>query len=352
MRRITLTKPLARSLAILLVVLLSTSCAAAPITPQGTPNSLTPGGPFAGHLASLWWLMFGLGAAIWVLVVVLLFAALSRRRRGDSATPPESQGGDTGRKWVIRGGLILPLIALVIVFGYSTYTLAAVERQKNPNAVHIKVIARRWWWEVHYPDSGVITANEIHMPVSTPVEIELQSADVIHSFWVPELHGKMDLIPTRINSINLEADKAGVYRGECAEFCGLQHAHMGFMVVAQSSQDFNSWITAQQQGASPPAEPAAQAGAQVFTSAGCVFCHTIRGTDDKAIDRSSIDLGPDLTHLASRLTIAGGTLTMDKGDLAGWVVDPQHTKPGSLMPNQYINSQDLQNLLAFLTSLK
>jgi cytochrome c oxidase subunit II len=343
---------LARYFVILAIVLLANACAAANVSLPGTPSALEPRGPAASHLASLWWVLFGLGAAIWLLVIGLLLAALLRRRRGNCTTPPASHGGDTGRNWVIRGGLILPLIVLTIVFGYSTYTLAAVEQQKDQKSVHVKVIARRWWWEVHYPDQGVITANEIHIPVGQPVQVVLESADVIHSFWVPELHGKMDLIPTRINNITLQADQEGVYRGECAEFCGLQHAHMGFMVVADSIDDFNRWIANQQRPASAPLDPAAAKGQNVFSTAGCVFCHTVRGTDDKTIDRSGVDFGPDLTHLSSRLTIAGGIRTQNTGNLAGWIADPQHLKPGVLMPTPYLNSQDLQDLLAYLATLK
>jgi cytochrome c oxidase subunit 2 len=197
----------------------------------------------------------------------------------------------------------------------------------------------------------VITANEIHIPVGKAVEIQLQTADVIHSFWVPELHGKMDLIPARINKIVIQADKAGVYRGECAEFCGLQHAHMGFMVVAESQADYDNWVKAQQQPAVQPANQTALQGQQVFMSVGCVFCHTVRGLKDKEIDRSSVDLGPDLTHLDSRLTIAGASLTKNRGNLAGWVVDAQHIKPGALMPEMDIDSEQLQALLAYLETL-
>jgi cytochrome c oxidase subunit 2 len=241
---------------------------------------------------------------------------------------------------------------LAIVFGYTMYTLAATENAHGQAAVRIQVVGRRWWWEVNYPDQGITTANEIHIPVGVPVQIQLESADVIHSFWVPELAGKMDLVPTRINTTTLQADHEGVYRGECAEFCGLQHAHMAFMVVAQSEGDYNTWLARQQQQVTPPTDPAIQQGQHVFESAGCVFCHTVRGLNDRSIDRSAVDLGPDLTHLSSRLTIAGASLTQNRGNLAGWIVDPQHVKPGSLMPNQYLNSQDLQALIAYLESLQ
>ena len=162
----------------------------------------------------------------------------------------------------------------------------------------------------------------------------------------------MDAIPTRVNQMTLQADQAGVYRGECAEFCGLQHANMGLMVVAQSSADFRNWLSAQQEDAQAPTDETASQGQQVFLSAGCVFCHTVRGLDDKSIDRSAVDLGPDLTHFYSRLTIAGARLTQNKGNLAGWVVDPQHIKPGSLMPKTILQGQDLQILLAYLATLR
>jgi cytochrome c oxidase subunit 2 len=315
------------------------------------PSALNPHGAGAARIAELWWVMLGLGTAIFLLVVGLLFAALLRGRRGTSTTMPDSTGGDSGRNWPIFGGIALPLIVIGIVFGFSIHTLAAIENPQTKPAIKIEIVGRRWWWEVKYPDEGITTANEIHIPVGVPVQVQLQSADVIHSFWVPELHGKMDLIPTRINNITLQANQTGVYRGQCAEFCGLQHAHMGFMVVVESKDDFNNWLNAQQQPAAALADPAVVHGQQVFMDAGCVFCHTVRGLEDKDIDRSSVDLGPDLTHLASRLTIAGASLAENRGNLAGWVVDAQHVKPGSLMPEMYLDSQDLQDLLAYLETL-
>ena len=331
--------------------LLISACSEVPISPGHTPSALSPHGVGAARIAELWWVMLGLGTAIFLLVVGLLFAALLRGRRGTNTTMPDSSGGDTGRNWPIFGGIALPIVVIGIVFGYSIYTLATIENPQTKAPIKIEIVGRRWWWEVKYPDQGVTTANEIHIPVGVPVQLQLQSADVIHSFWVPELHGKMDLIPTRINNLTLQATETGVYRGQCAEFCGLQHAHMGFMVVVQSREDFNNWLNTQGQPAAASTDPAAMQGQQVFMNAGCVFCHTVKGLDDKQIDRSGIDLGPDLTHLASRLTIAGASATNNKGNLAGWVVDAQHVKPGSLMPEMYINSQDLQNLLAYLETL-
>ena len=330
---------------------LISACSRIAISPSNTPSTLNPQGPAAARLAELWWVMFGFGTAVFVLVIALLIAALLRGRRGTSATEPDSQSIETGRNWPILGGILLPLVVIGIVFGYNIYTLVAVENPHGKPDVQIEVVGRRWWWEVKYPEEGVTTANEIHIPVGKPVEIQLQTADVIHSFWVPELHGKMDLIPTRINKIVIQADKAGVYRGECAEFCGLQHAHMGLIVVAESQADYDNWVKAQAQPATQPTDQTALQGQQVFMSVGCVFCHTIRGLEDKEIDRSSVDLGPDLTHLDSRLTIAGASLTKNRGNLAGWIVDAQHVKPGALMPEMDIDSQQLQALLAYLETL-
>jgi cytochrome c oxidase subunit II len=345
-------KDLVRYEFLLFSLLLTNACSATPISPPRTPSTLDPQSPTAAHLAELWWVMLALSTAVFVLVVVLLFAALLRGRRATSDTAPDSQNHDVGRRWPIWGGIVMPLVVLAIVFGYTIYTLAAVENSRAQAAVNIKVTGQRWWWEVQYPEQGVTTANEIHIPVGVPVEIQLESSDVIHSFWVPELSGKMDLIPSRVNTLTLQADEAGIYRGECAEYCGLQHAHMGFMVVAESSEDFNAWLTQQQKPVEPPEDPLALQGQDVFLAVGCTFCHSINGLNDKEIDRSIVELGPDLTHISSRLTIAGASLTLNEGNLAGWITDAQHVKPGSLMPNMYLNSQDLNALLAYLATLK
>jgi len=334
------------------VALCSSACAAfAPISPPQTPSSLDTQGPGAARIAGLWWVMLGFGVLITILVFVLLTAAILRRRRATSETPPDTNE-KIGIGWLIWGGIVLPLVVLSVVFVLTIGVLAVVNNPQGQPAMTIKVIARRWWWQVDYPDKGVTTANELHIVTGVPVEIQLESADVIHSFWVPQLTGKMDAIPAKPNRLSIQADNAGVYRGECAEFCGLQHAHMGFMVVAQSQNDFDQWISTQQQPAPPAQEDLVVRGQQVFLSAGCAFCHTVNGLDDKGVDASKVDLGPDLTHLSSRLTIAGASLTNTRGNLAGWIVDAQHVKPGSLMPPMYLQSQDLQALLAYLETLK
>jgi cytochrome c oxidase subunit 2 len=331
--------------------LLVSGCTAVQASPTGIPSALDPHGPDAAQLANLTWVMLALGTIMWLLVIGFMFAALWRKQRGTSETAPDGKAGDEGRRWPIWGGILMPAVILTIVFGYNIYTLGAIEKPHKDSTVKIEIVGRRWWWEVKYPDQGIVTANEIHIPVGVPVDIQLQSADVIHSFWVPELHGKMDLVPTRINNITLQADQPGVYRGQCAEFCGVQHAKMGLLVIAESSDDFNKWVQNQQQPMAAPTDRAAQQGQQVFMSTGCVFCHTVRGLDDKEIDRSSVDLGPDLTHIASRQTIAAASLENNPGNLSSWITNAQHFKPGSLMPNVPLSSDDLQSLLAYLQSL-
>lgn len=345
-------KRLSRFCALFVMLCLVSACTAVPVGPSGIPSALAPSGPAAARIASLWWVMLALSAIVFALILVLLFMALLRNRRATRDTSPDSQDGDTGRSWLIRGGIILPVLVLTVVFGYTVYTLAAVENPQGQAGLRINVTARRWWWQVQYPGQDVTTANEIHIPVGIPVQIQLESADVIHSFWVPELHGKMDVIPGQINYITIQADKPGVYRGECAEFCGLQHALMGVLVVAQSADEYNHWLAAQQQPAQAPTDPAAVQGQQVFISAGCDFCHAVGGIDEKKLVASSPDLGPDLTHLNSRLTIVGASLDNNPNNLAGWVIDAQHIKPGSDMPTMHLSSQDLQYLVAYLLSLK
>jgi cytochrome c oxidase subunit II len=214
----------------------------------------------------------------------------------------------------------------------------------------VEIIGHRWWWEVRYPEGGqgqtIITANEIHVPAGVPVRLELSSVDVIHSFWIPRLAGKTDVVPGQRNVAWIQADKPGVYRGACTEYCGLQHSNMAAFVVAESVEQFKQWMRAQRDVVSAPSDSDAARGLAVFQKSSCTACHTIRGTS--AVGR----IGPDLTHLVSRMTIAGGSLENTRGNLAGWIANPQSIKPGNDMPTAPLRGTELQALVAYLETLK
>jgi len=315
----------------------------------GTPSVLDPQGA-AIPIADLWWILAGLGSAVFILVMLYLAFALWRGRAHQVALPNEpavglSQGGSI--RPVILGGILLPLVVLSGVTLVTVRTLRAISAFVTPDPLTIEVIGQQWWWEVRYPAHGFETANEIHIPVGQPVAIELRSDNVIHSFWVPELHGKLDLIPGRTNRIVIQADEAGEYRGLCAEFCGVQHANMMFLVIAQPADEFAAWLAQQQQPAQPPTTALAQAGQAIFLAQNCLNCHAINGT------AATGDLGPDLTHLATRRTLGAAMITNNLGNLGGWVANPQQIKPGNLMPAaDGLTGAELQALLAYLQTLE
>ena len=220
----------------------------------------------------------------------------------------------------------------------------------NKNGITIEVTGRQWWWEVRYTDvdaSNIFTtANEIHIPVGIPVMFTLHGGDVIHSFWVPNLAGKKDLIPGKVNTIWLQADKPGVYRGQCAEYCGLQHAQMALWVIAEPQEQFNAWRQSQTQTSVPPASDSQKRGQQVFLTSTCVMCHAINGTP------AGSNIGPNLTHIASRNTLAAATMANTRDHLAQWIKDSQTIKPGNKMPQNNLSDADLQSLIDYLQSLK
>lgn len=309
---------------------------------QEGPNVLNPRGPQGTLIAELWWVLFWLGLAVFVVVMALLFVAIFRRRQTDAAEGRFF----TGTGFVALGGAVIPFIVLMVVFGFTLRALLALAEPDEPAPLTIDVVGHQFWWEVRYPEEGVVTANEIHIPTDQPVSINLTGGDVIHSFWVPQLAGKMDLIPGKTSTIWLQADEPGEYRGQCAEFCGIQHAHMAFLVIAQPPGEFAEWLDHQGQPSSEPAPDSLVArGEQIFLGSACVYCHTVRGTN------ASGELGPDLTHLASRRTLAAGTLENNLGNLSGWIIDPQSIKPGNQMPATNLRSEELQELLAYLMSL-
>jgi cytochrome c oxidase subunit 2 len=298
----------------------------------------------------LWWPTFWVLTAVFLIVMLAVARAVWRRRHADEV----HYEGSIAR-WV--GGAIAGTV--VILFAYFSADLVTARRLQAINrdaGVTIELTGRQWWWQVEYvdtvPERRVTTANEIHIPVGATVRIITNSADVIHSFWVPALHGKRDLIPGDKSEFFIRADSAGVYRGQCAEFCGLQHARMGLLIIAESPSDYQRWYDAQRVAASPPdtvwsvRDSILARGEEVFMTKACVMCHTIRGTD------AGSSQGPDLTHFASRRMIAANTVPNNRGNLAGWILDPQGIKPGSLMPSNQLKPDELDALLAFLQSLK
>jgi cytochrome c oxidase subunit II len=313
---------------------------------DSTPNSLDTAGPFAANIALLWWVMLFFGTLVFVLVVGLMLFALFKRQEEEEAVSEQH----IIRRWIVLGGIVMPSIILLIVFGFTIHTSNVEARSSGE--MTIEVIGRQWWWEINYPEQGIISANELHIPVDVPVEVRLLSGDVIHSFWVPQLQGKMDMIPGRENKLIIEASRPGVFRGECAEFCGLQHARMHFMVVAQSQDEFEQWVAQQQEPARQPSDELTQTGQDIFIAAGCVYCHNVRGLDSGDVNRSAVALGPDLTHLASRMTIGAGTLRNNRGNLGGWISNPHGRKPGVLMPANQMSGEELQALLTYLVSLR
>ncbi|HYG65189.1 MAG TPA: cytochrome c oxidase subunit II [Thermoanaerobaculia bacterium] len=322
----------------------------------GRQSALNPAGPQAGRIEDLWWLMFWVCTAVFVLVMLFFIAGMvrgrrARKERGVEAPMSVEPGVERRMMRTIVAAVAATVITLFGLLVASVATGRSISPLRVPeDALTVKVIGHQWWWDFEYqhpePYRIIRSPNELHIPVGQPVRILTTSADVIHSFWVPNLHGKLDLIPGRTADTWIQADRPGVYRGQCAEFCGHQHAHMGFLVIAEPPERFAAWWERQRQPAPEPATPLQQRGRQVFLSQACPLCHTIQGTD------AGSRVGPDLTHLASRRTLAAGTLPNTRGHLGGWIADPQSTKPGNLMPPNPMKSEDLQALLAYLESLR
>lgn len=313
---------------------------------------LDPHGPAARSIADLWWILFAVCAAIYVLVVVLLAYALFHRRKNEGRRPHGRVASSVERgatRWIVVGGIALPAVVLPVLFIFTLISLADLSAEQPPE-LGIEIVGHQWWWEVRYPGAvggrTVETANEIHIPVGAPVKLSLLSHDVIHSFWAPALHGKLDLVPGRSNSFWIQADTVGVYRGQCAEYCGVQHARMIFNVVAHPPAEFAAWLAHQRAPAREPHTTIERRGQEVFLESGCAACHAVRGTPALG------SAGPDLTHLASRLTLAAGTVPNTKGHLAGWIANPQNIKPGNKMPSVPLSPDAFDALLAYLQILR
>jgi len=317
-----------RLLTLLPLVLLASGCGS-------EQSSLHPESPPAHGIATLWWIMLGASTFGLAVIVGILVAAWFRRG---------SHGRDRpGTVTVVALGIVTPILVLVALFAYSDIFLIrgtsppTAAAAATEDALNIHVVGHQFWWEVRYGGRAV-TANEIHIPVRTPVVVSVHSDDVIHSFWVPELNRKIDLEPDQVNRVELYADKAGRYRGQCAEFCGLQHAHMGFYVYADPPAVFRKWLARQ-------AQPAASAPPVLFMSK-CSSCHAIRGT------RADAHVGPDLTHIGSRTSLAALTIPNSLVRMEQWLRDPQRVKPGALMPDIGLTNAQVRSLARYLERLK
>ncbi|CAB3805926.1 Cytochrome c oxidase subunit 2 [Pararobbsia alpina] len=316
---------------------------------------LSPAGIQATRIAHLWNLTLIVCSGVFAAVLLVLLVAIVRNRRSDHRTTPDlsslAQPEGNTRRMVVAATLLSSVLLFGLLFA-DVLTDHALSTLPVANALTIEVTGHQWWWEARYPsgrngDADHFTvANELHIPVGRPVIVRLRTTDVIHTFWVPNLHGKRDMIPGRDATIEFRADKAGTYRGQCAEFCGFEHALMAFYVVAESPAAYDAWAAHQRGAATLSAGALLQRGQQVFTSGTCASCHTVRGTS------ATGTLGPDLTHLMSRQTIAAGTLPNTTGNLAGWIVDAPRLKPGTTMPPNRLAPADLQALLAWLGTLR
>jgi cytochrome c oxidase subunit II len=324
---------------------------ATPLEP-GRHLILHPGTPQSSHIEWLYWVIFWITFAVFLLMI-LGFTRAGARAHVDAIEPlPVTKNEEADRKatWAVGSAVAVTVITLFIVLVLSVVTGKRAGGLTSKNPITIQIIGHQWWWEIVYPnpqaDQTVTTANEIHVPVGTPVVILTNSADVIHSFWAPSINGKRDLLPGYSSAFWFKVDEPGIYRGQCAEFCGLQHAHMGFSVIAEPVDQFQAWEQQQLKPAPDPTTPEATRGRAVFLTHACLMCHTIRGTD------AGSRVGPDLTHLASRNMIAAETLPNSTGALAGWILDPQRIKPGVRMSPNPLAPDDLQALIAYLRSLQ
>jgi cytochrome c oxidase subunit II len=312
---------------------------------------LTSSGFRAREVVPLTWYVLLVSIVVCLVISALLWWALRRRRPEDQSTAigeiPVECGG-SGIRW-ISIGLLVSAVPLAVAFVWTLLTLSAIAGPPAHPGLVLDVTGRQWWWQVEYnapqPSQVFETANEIHIPVGVQVLVRLHGADVIHSFWVPQLSGKTDAIPGQTNTSWIEADKPGRYLGQCTEFCGAQHAHMQFEVVAEPQEDFDRWIAGQRQPAAAPATADQTRGLSLIEYR-CGLCHRVRGTQAGAVS------APDLTHLMTRRTLAAGTLVNNPGNLAGWVQNPQNIKPDNLMPNQFLSAQQLSDALAYLETLK
>jgi cytochrome c oxidase subunit II len=321
--------------------LLSSAC-------SGKQSALDPAGLQAARIGQLWWLMFWVCAGIYFLVMLALLIAVRRARR---RAQPDTEATTKRTMTKVIGGALVVSVLILFAFMIADFSTGrALSSLTAPHSLKIEVTGYMWWWDFKYddpvPSQRVRTANEIHIPVGRPVQLVMTSRDVIHSFWVPNLHGKTDLLTGHTTTTWLQADRPGTFRGQCAEYCGHQHAHMAFLVIAEPEAQFNAWLENQRRPAPAPITPEQQMGLQVFQTRTCVMCHQIRGT------AAGAQSAPDLTHLASRQTLAAGRLINNRANLGAWILDPHQFKPGNKMPANNLHQEELNALLGYLENLK
>ena len=318
---------------------LCASCAAGCGGPQST---LAPAGVAAERIAEIFWWMAAGGTVIWIAVVALTIYAVR--------TPAEAHNQRRTNYFIIGGGAVVPAIVLAVLLVYGLAPIPALLAPAPEGSLKIFVSGEQWWWRVRYQPSGgepVVLANEIRLPVGEPVEFRLESPDVIHSFWIPSLGGKIDMIPGRVTRLALTPTKTGVFRGSCAEYCGTAHALMSFYIVVHGKDDFARWLAHQQAPALGPSSPVAARGRELFLANGCGACHTIRGTPAKGL------LGPDLTHVGGRVSLGAGALPNDAAALRRWIARTEHVKPGVFMPAfGMLPHEELQAMAIYLEGLK
>jgi len=311
---------------------------------------LSPAGPASQSLANLGWFVLMLSLGVLIVMWSLIGMLLTRPRGTLAGHAPADTGG--GQKWLLLGGLLFPALVLASMYIFSLKSMSAFPLNRGMTVPpQMRIIGHQWWWEIHYLygplNDHFITANEIHLPTGTAVDIDLESEDVIHSFWVPALHGKVDLIPGNLNRIRVEAAQPGVLRGQCAEFCGAEHAKMILRVVAQSPDEFQNWLKQSRRTALNPVTDEQIAGQKVFMSGACSLCHSIDGTPAHGT------VGPNLTHIGSRQMIATNWLDNDTANLTAWVTHARSIKPAVVMPNMTeFTGDQLRQLVAYLQSLK
>ena len=314
---------------------------------------LDPAGIQAARIHSLWQLTLWVCVVVFALILLALLIALFRARRSTlhkTLVPARSERDEPGARRVVLIASLLSAAALAGLVTLDVLTDRALSRLPVHDALQIEMVGAQWWWRTRYGDddggTGFEVSNDLHVPVGRPVVVTLKSVDVIHSFWVPELHGKKDMLPGRTTTIQFRADRPGSFRGECAEFCGLQHALMVFNITADPPERYAQWRALQAASASPPTQPDALRGQALFLASNCAKCHAVRGTS------AAGTLGPDLTHVASRPTIAAGAVANQPGLLAAWIVQPQSLKAGATMPPSALEPEDVRLLVSYLETLK